>query len=110
VALVVHAMLWLTGGARRPLKTTTRVLCFCYGPQLFVIVPVLGSLVGSLWMLWLAIVGLREAHETDGWRAAVAVLIPFFGMLLVMVLVMVLYMAGGAGILPGGLDIGGGVG
>jgi hypothetical protein len=102
-ALIVHFMLWLTGGARRGLDTTTRVLAFAYGPQLFVVVPLLGAVIAGLWMLVLSIVGLREAHETDGWRAAMAVLVPFAGLLFIFMLIALALMAGDR-LLPGVLD------
>jgi hypothetical protein len=104
--VIVHVALWITGGARRGMATTLRVIAFSYGPQLFVIVPVLGTLVGSVWILWLSIVGLREAHGTDTWRAAIAVLLPFFALLGILLLLALALMAGGAGVLPGMPGIG----
>jgi hypothetical protein len=104
--VIVHVALWITGGARRGMATTLRVITYSYGPQLFVIVPVLGMLVGSVWILWLSIVGLREAHRTDTWRAAIAVLLPFFALLGILLLLALALMAGGAGMLPGMPGIG----
>lgn len=74
--VVTHLILAICGGARRGPGTTLRVLCFAYGPALFAVVPFIGSLVGGVWSLVLAIIGLREAHQTDGWRAATAILLP----------------------------------
>lgn len=76
VLIVVHLLLLLFGGARHGAQTTLRVLCFAYGPTVFSIVPILGGIVASVWVFVLSIIGLREAHQTDGWRAAVAVLLP----------------------------------
>lgn len=76
VFAVVHATLWLAGGARGGAATTLRVLCYAYGARGFALVPFIGGLVGSVWMVVVAIIGLREAHRTDGWRAALAVLGP----------------------------------
>ncbi|HEX6940447.1 MAG TPA: YIP1 family protein [Longimicrobiales bacterium] len=73
---VIHAMLVVVGGPRRDAGTTLRVLCYAYGARAFSIVPVIGDLVGTVWMVAAAIIGLREAHRTDGWRAALAVLLP----------------------------------
>lgn len=73
---VIHGLLWMLGGARRGARTTLAVLCFAYSPRLFVVVPVLGEIIGAIWMVVVAIIGLREAHRTDGWRAALAVLLP----------------------------------
>jgi hypothetical protein len=74
--VVHHAILALVGGARRGPGTTLRVLSFAYGPALFAVVPLLGPVVGGFWMLALAIIGLREAHQTESWRAATAILLP----------------------------------
>lgn len=75
-AAAVHVLLVLVGGAHRGFRTTVRVLCFAYGPQLFVVVPVLGAMIGGVWTLVLAIAGLRHAHGTGGGKAALAVLLP----------------------------------
>lgn len=74
---IVHVLLWLLGGARHGPATTLRVLCYAYSPRAFGIVPMIGGWIGFAWMLVTAIVGLREAHGTDGWRAALAILLPF---------------------------------
>jgi hypothetical protein len=74
--VVTHLLLMIFRGANRGAGTTLRVLCYSYGPALFVIVPVVGALVGGVWTIVLAIIGLREAHQTDGWRAATAILLP----------------------------------
>lgn len=76
VFAVVHAGLWIFGGARRGAGTTLRVLCYAYSARLFGIIPFIGGLVGTIWMFVLAIVGLSKAHRTDGWRAALAVILP----------------------------------
>ncbi|MBI4409551.1 MAG: YIP1 family protein [Gemmatimonadetes bacterium] len=76
VTLTGHALLALLGGAHHGLNATARVFAFAYGPQLFAIVPLLGNLVGAVWMVVIAIIGLARAHRTDGWRAALAVLLP----------------------------------
>lgn len=80
--LTTHLLLVILGGARRGAGMTLRVLCFSYGPALFAIVPFIGSLVGGIWTIVLAIIGLREGHQTDGWRAATAVLLPLLAILL----------------------------
>jgi hypothetical protein len=74
---VVHLLLKLFDGAQHGFGTTLRVLCYAYSPMIFGIIPVLGSIVGGVWMLVLLIIGLREAHEADGWKAVLAVLLPF---------------------------------
>ena len=78
---VSHLVLLLFGGARNGFGTTMRVFCYAYSPMAFGVVPILGALVGTIWMVVLAVIGLREAHGTEGWKAALAVLLPFILML-----------------------------
>lgn len=89
---VTHVVLTVLGGARGPFQTTARVFAFSYSPQLFSIVPVLGPIVALPWMVVVAIIGLREAHPTDLWRATLAVLIPVCIMLAFFVMALVLAM------------------
>jgi len=81
---VCHFGLMLMRGARHGFETSTRVFAFAYSPAIFAAIPVAGNVVAFFWMTWLAITGLREAHQTDGARAAVAVLVPLFLLLCTM--------------------------
>ena len=78
VAGVAHVMLSLLRANKNGFETTTRVVAFSHGPALFVIVPYVGSVIGGIWTLVLAIIGFREAQETTTGKAAAAVLIPIF--------------------------------
>lgn len=73
---VVHAMLRLFGGASGGFTLTARVFAFAYSPQVLGVVPVIGSIAGFVWMVVVAIVGVREAHHTSTGKAAAAILIP----------------------------------
>ncbi|HSJ10450.1 MAG TPA: Yip1 family protein [Longimicrobiales bacterium] len=73
---VSHLMLKMLGGANRPVGTTVRVFAYAYSPQILGVIPWVGQLVGGLWMVVIAIIGLREAHGTSGMRAAIAILVP----------------------------------
>lgn len=78
VAGVVHLMLLMMRGAQHGFETTSRVIAFSYSPAALAIVPMIGPLIGFIWMVVISIIGLREAHETDGAKAATAVLVPVF--------------------------------
>lgn len=78
VSGICHLCLLMTGGARHGFRTTSRVFAFAYSPALLGVIPVLGNFVGFFWMIVLAIIGLREAHETTTGKAAVGVLLPTF--------------------------------
>lgn len=73
---VVHLLLKLFGGAGGGYDRTTRVFAFAYSPQILGIIPWAGTIVGFVWMVVVAIAGLREAHQTTLRRAAAAVIIP----------------------------------
>lgn len=94
-----HLLLLVLGGARHGFGTTLRVFCYAYSPGIFGIIPLIGGLIGSVWMLVVLIVGLREAHETAGWKPAVAVLLPFFLLFGLMLVVFLMFIATGAALL-----------
>lgn len=100
-AAITHGLLSLFDGGRHGFGTTIRVFCYAYSPGLFGVIPLLGGLVGSVWMVVLLIIGLREAHETDGWKAAVAVLLPFILLLGLVTLAFIMVAAAGAALLGG---------
>lgn len=94
---ITHVVLLMFGGARHGYTTTVRVFSYAYSPMAFSVVPFLGALVGSVWMVVLCIIGVREAHGTDGWKAAVAVLLPvILAMGLVFMAALFMAMAGAA--------------
>lgn len=74
---ITHLLLLFFSAGRHGYGTTVRVFCYAYSPAIFGVVPLLGSLVGSIWTLVIVIIGLREAHGTETWKAGVSVLLPF---------------------------------
>lgn len=96
---VSHVVLLIFGGARNGFTTTLRVFCFAYSPMIFGVVPFLGAIVGTIWMVVLAIIGLREAHQTDGWKAGAAVLLPFTLLVGMVIMALVFLAAAGAALL-----------
>lgn len=73
---IVHVTLSLLGGANRGFTATLRTMCYAQTTQLAVILPGIGGLIAFFWRLVLEIVGLAQTHKTDGWKAALAVLLP----------------------------------
>jgi hypothetical protein len=74
---LTHLFLKIVGGAHHGFDTTTRVVAFSYSPMLFAVVPFLGSLVGTVWLIVLTVIGLREAHETTTGRSVAAIFLPY---------------------------------
>jgi hypothetical protein len=73
---IVHLMLTLLGGANRGFGATLRVMCYSQTTQLATVLPGIGGLIGIVWRLILEGVGLAEAHKTEGWKAALAIVLP----------------------------------
>ena len=63
-------------GARNGFEATFRVVAYGYSANIFLVVPFCGGLLAGVWAIILYIIGLREAHETTGGKAALAVFLP----------------------------------
>jgi hypothetical protein len=75
---ITHLCLALFKGTSRNYEATYRVICYSYSTWIFALVPCAGGLVASVWGVVSTIIGLSKVHRTEGWRAAVAVLLPVF--------------------------------
>jgi hypothetical protein len=71
-----HLFLFLVGGAKRGFLATFRVQCYAGASLIFAVVPACGSIVGVIWSLVLAVIGLSAAHQISTGKAAAAVLLP----------------------------------
>lgn len=94
---VTHLLLKLFGGVADDggYGMTTRVFAYSYSPQILGIVPVAGTIAGFIWMVIIAITGIRETHRTTTASAAAAVLIPLAVGLVFVVMVELIVRAGG---------------
>jgi len=95
-AAIVHGLLILFGGAPWPYETTFRVMCYSWAVGVFNLLPVCGVFVGAVWRIVVQIIGVREAQEVPGGRAAAAVLVPvlFACMCLVLLTLLAISVAG----------------
>jgi hypothetical protein len=73
---IFHVVLMLLGGAGRGFEATVRVVAFAEAAQLLNVIPVCGGLAGSIYMLVLCAIGLKEAHQTTLLKGILAVVIP----------------------------------
>lgn len=74
---IFHLVLMLLSGAKQPFETTVRVVCYASGSaNVLQLVPVCGGLLAMIYSIVLNCIGLARTHETDTWRAVVAVLSP----------------------------------
>ena len=81
-AAIVHLFVLIVARERRTYVATVRMLCYASGPGVFQVVPIVGSLVQSIWMLVLLGAGVKAGHRTStGGAVAIvlmSVLIPLF--------------------------------
>jgi hypothetical protein len=73
---ILHVCLMLVRGARSGFEATFRVVAYGYSTYIFLVIPFCGGLLAGVWAIVLMIIGLREAHETTGGKAAFAVFLP----------------------------------
>ena len=76
-AAIYHVMLVILGGAQEGFEATYRVVAYTSGHCFLIyLIPCCGGHIGSLASIVLSIIGLTYAHNTSGWKAAGAVLLP----------------------------------
>jgi hypothetical protein len=73
---LLHVFLLLVQGARAGYEATFRVVAYAASANLLLLAPFCGGIVSGIWSVVLLLVGLREAHEISGGKAAFAVFMP----------------------------------
>ncbi len=73
---ILHLFLMMVKGAKGGYEATFRVVAYGYSANIFLIIPFCGGLLAVVWAIVLYIIGLKEAHETTGGKAAFAVFFP----------------------------------
>jgi hypothetical protein len=76
-SLIIHFALGLFGGQKYPYETTFRTMAYAFGAsQPIAIIPFCGGIIGAIWGLIAAVIGLAQTQETSTGKAAAAVLTP----------------------------------
>ncbi len=76
-AAILHVCLMIVGGARYSFETTFRVTAFAHGSTgVLQMIPICGGFIAGIWAIVVTCIGLARAHETETWRAVVAVFLP----------------------------------
>jgi hypothetical protein len=73
---ILHVCLMAVKGTKAGFEGTFRVVAYGYSANVFMVIPFCGGLLTAVWAIVLSIIGLREAHETTGAKAAFAVFLP----------------------------------
>jgi hypothetical protein len=92
VSGMLHLFLLLVHGARAGFEATFRVISYSVSPFLFLVIPYCGMFITTVWILTTIVIGLRDAHETTGGKATLAVFFPFLLCCGAMLLMTVLFM------------------
>ncbi len=77
-ATLIHLILFLLGGNKLGFEATFRVAAYSEAAGILALVPFCGSVLGIVWGVVVVIIGLYSIHETEPWKAVVAVLVPMF--------------------------------
>jgi hypothetical protein len=74
---IMHLCLMIVGGAKESFETTFRVMAFSQGSTgVIQMIPICGAFIAAIWGIVVNCIGLARAHETDTWRAVLAVFLP----------------------------------
>ncbi|MFH1113261.1 MAG: YIP1 family protein [Pseudomonadota bacterium] len=97
LSLLLHAALFLVGGANEDFEATFRGVCYSSAADLWNAVPVIGGIIAAVWKTYLLIVAVREIHQAGTARAAAAVFLPLIVCCGIAVTGLFLALVGGAG-------------
>jgi len=89
---ILHVFLMLIKGARAGFEATFRVVAYSCSVDVIFLIPFCGSFIAGIWAVVLTIIGLREAHEISGGKAAFAVFFPLICFVGLFVMIMILFM------------------
>ncbi len=68
-----HVVLMVAASSRRSLRYTFRTACYACGPLIVAAIPVIGTVVAALWVLFAFTAGLRAVHHVSMPLALIAV-------------------------------------
>lgn len=88
---ITHLCLMIVGGNKKGYQATFRAISYSYCAQLFNVVPFIGSFVGSVYMIILIIIGVREGHGVSTGKSVLAVLLPLIVMVGLGILALILF-------------------
>ncbi|MGD2124914.1 MAG: YIP1 family protein [Desulfobacteraceae bacterium] len=88
-SVIVHISLLIVRGGSSGFEATFRVICFSQATQVWGVIPLVGGLIGGIWILVVQIIGLREIHEISYLKVIIALLIPLALIFLLFVAVLI---------------------
>ena len=73
---ILHLLLLVVRGEKNGFEATFRVISYSQATQVLGLIPFIGGLIGSFWLLIIQIIGIREIHNTSYLRVILAFFIP----------------------------------
>ncbi len=95
---VYHLFLMIVKGANKGFETTFNVVAYGSATNIFKIVPFAGGMITLIYSIVVYIIGLSEAHKTEGWKGAFAVLAPIVFCCCCFILIAFVFVAGIGGL------------
>ncbi len=89
-SLITHVLLMVVRGGGNGFEATFRVTSLCQVTQVWGVIPFIGGLIGAFWFFVAQVIGLKEIHDTSYLRVAMALMIPLFFILLLLVMALAL--------------------
>ncbi len=75
-SLIVHLLLTVVGGARNGFEATFRAVCYSQATQFWALIPYVGGVIATLWLVVVQIIGIREIHGVSYTRVLIAFFVP----------------------------------
>ena len=75
-SLIVHLLLNVVGGAKNGFEATFRAVSYSQAAQFWALIPYVGGLIASFWLVVVQLIGIREIHEISYARVFIAFFIP----------------------------------
>lgn len=73
---LTHGVLMILGGSRLGFEATLRVAAYSEATAILLLLPICGIWLAIIWSMVILILGLYNIHETEPWKAVLAVLVP----------------------------------
>lgn len=86
-----HLIMMIFGWAKRDFEATFRAFAYASSPMIFKIIPVCGGIVGWIWSIILAIIGLKHLQKTTGGKAALTIFLPIIVCCCILIFLFVIF-------------------
>ncbi len=85
-SFINHLCLRILGSGRGGFEATFKVVSYSIAPLWLSIIPILGTLIGSVWSLVLSLVGFTYVHNTSIGRVILAIFLPLIVLIILVII------------------------